>query len=47
MRRELLCVKIKPEVLNNIKKLANNDNRTVSDYMRLIIERMFTIDSKE
>ena len=41
MQKETVAIRLEPETVIKIKRLAEADKRTVSDYLRLWIEGKF------
>jgi len=41
MSKETVAIRLEPDTIKKIKDKADKDQRTVSDYLRLIIEKMF------
>lgn len=41
MSKDTIAIRLEPDTIEKIKDLAEKDQRTVSDYLRIIIEKMF------
>lgn len=41
MSKETVAIRLEPDTIKKIKKSADKDQRTISDYLRLLIEKMF------
>jgi len=41
MAKETIAIRLEPETIKAIKTKADKDNRTVSDYLRIHIEKEF------
>jgi len=41
MQKETIAIRLEPETILRLKRLAEADKRTLSDYLRIVIEDKF------
>jgi len=41
VKKETVAIRLEPDTIQRIKQLAEKDQRTVSDYLRLFLEKEF------